>query len=170
MLERLSPERPEVPVPGLPRFTGGVVGYLGYDTVRLIEHLPDAPEDVLGLPDAVWGLYKELVAFDHVRHQVVLIAQAFCDAPEDDARALDDAHAALDALADALRRTPEPPRRRLELGEALPDASAARRTRRRGRGQAAHLRGRHLPDRALAAPSGVPFDGDAFSSTARSGR
>src|SRR5439155_1707286 len=44
---------PAVPVPGLPRFTGGAVGYLGYDLVRTIERLPAPPPDTLGLPDAV---------------------------------------------------------------------------------------------------------------------
>lgn len=120
VLERLAAERPEVHVPGLPRFTGGGVGYLGYDTVRLIEHLPDVPEDTLGLPDAVWGFYQDVVAFDHVRHQVVLIAQAFCDDPADDERAFADAHAALDRLAADLRRAPQPPEA-LVLGEAVPE-------------------------------------------------
>ena len=44
---------PAVAAPGLPRFTGGAVGYLGYDLVRTIEHLPARPPDTLGLPDAV---------------------------------------------------------------------------------------------------------------------
>ena len=43
---------PPVDVPGLPRFTGGAVGYLGYDIVRTIESLPDAPPDDRDLPDA----------------------------------------------------------------------------------------------------------------------
>src|SRR5262245_40931651 len=38
-------------VPGLPRFCGGAVGYTGYDTVRYVEHLPNAPEDDRRLPD-----------------------------------------------------------------------------------------------------------------------
>mgnify|MGYP006425567659 CR=1 FL=1 len=69
----------EVEVPGLPRLTGGAVGYMGYDTVRLIEHLPDAPPDELEIPDAIWAFYDTVVAFDHVRHQVVLIGHAFVD-------------------------------------------------------------------------------------------
>ncbi|MBE2187373.1 MAG: anthranilate synthase component I [Rhodothermales bacterium] len=120
VLERLAAERPEVPVPGLPRFTGGGVGYLGYDTVRLIEHLPDVPPDTLGLPDALWSFYQEVVAFDHVQHQLVLVAQAFCDVPEDDGRAIADAHAALDRLAADLRR-PAPTPAPLVLGEAVPE-------------------------------------------------
>ena len=104
VLRAWADERAELPVPGLPRLTGGLVGYLGYDCVRLVEHLPDAPPDALGLPDAVFGDYRSVVAFDHVRHQLVLVAQAWCDDPATDADALDDAEAALDALAASLRR------------------------------------------------------------------
>jgi anthranilate synthase component 1 len=70
-------------VSGLPRLTSGAVGFVGYDAVRQIEDLPIGPPDLLGLPDGVWGLYDTLVAFDHVRHQVVLIATVFVDAETD---------------------------------------------------------------------------------------
>ncbi len=66
-------------VPGLPRLTSGAVGYAAYDAVRQVETLPPGPPDLLGLPDGVWGFYDTLVAFDHVRHQLVLIATAFVD-------------------------------------------------------------------------------------------
>jgi anthranilate synthase component 1 len=94
----------------LPRLTGGAVGFSGYDTVRLIEHLPAPPPDDLDLPTAVWGLYDHLVAFDHVRRQVVLMANAFVDAGTDPAEAYQKAQGQLDALADALRAPlPQPP-------------------------------------------------------------
>ncbi len=69
----------EVRVSGLPRFTCGAVGYLGYDAVRLIEHLPNQPKDDLGLPDAIWCFYHTIAAFDHVKHQLVLMSAAFVD-------------------------------------------------------------------------------------------
>ncbi len=53
-------------VPGLPRFWGGAVGFFGYDTVRLIERLPAAPESDLGLPDAVFMLTGTVVAVDNL--------------------------------------------------------------------------------------------------------
>src|SRR3989449_9022714 len=46
-------ELPAAPVPGLPRFTGGAVGDVGYDLVRSIERLPRPPADTLALPDTV---------------------------------------------------------------------------------------------------------------------
>jgi anthranilate synthase component 1 len=67
----------EVDVPDLPRLRGGAVGYLGYDAVRLVEDLPDPPPDDLGHPDAVWCFYDTVAAFDHVRHQIVLLANVF---------------------------------------------------------------------------------------------
>lgn len=77
----------EVAVPGLPRLTGGAVGYLAYDAVRLVEHLPDMPPDDLHLPDAVWCFYDTVAAFDHVKRQLILIASAFLD-PDSDVEAI----------------------------------------------------------------------------------
>ena len=96
----------EVDVPGLPRMTGGAVGYLGYDAVRLVEHLPDAPPDELGLPDAIWAFYDVVVAFDHVRHQIVLIAQVFVDPKTNLRAAYDAAHRRLQQLEADLVRPP----------------------------------------------------------------
>ncbi|MCS7222183.1 MAG: anthranilate synthase component I [Anaerolineae bacterium] len=61
----------------LPRFTGGAVGYWGYDTVRFIERLPEtAVDDRPDLPDAAFLLADNLVVFDHVRHRLLVIANA----------------------------------------------------------------------------------------------
>jgi anthranilate synthase component 1 len=64
-----------VEIPGLPRFTGGAVGYLTWDAVRLFERIPDrhAPSDA---PLASFSFYRSLVAFDHVGQRLVLIAIA----------------------------------------------------------------------------------------------
>jgi anthranilate synthase component 1 len=99
----------EVEVPDLPRLRGGAVGYLGYDAVRLVEDLPDAPPDDLGVPDAVWCFYDTVVAFDHVRHQIVLLANVFVDADTDLRAAYDEAQTRLSALeADLKRPAPDP--------------------------------------------------------------
>jgi len=55
-----------VAVPGLPRFCGGLVGYLGYDMVRFFETIPDKNTDDLNAPDCVLMLSDTLVIFDHV--------------------------------------------------------------------------------------------------------
>jgi anthranilate synthase component 1 len=61
----------------LPPLHSGVVGYLGYDVVREVEHLPDAPEDDRGWPEAVLSVIGEIAAYDHWTQQVTLIANAF---------------------------------------------------------------------------------------------
>jgi anthranilate synthase component 1 len=57
----------------LPPLHGGLLGYLGYDVVREVEHLPDIPEDDLGHPDAVVAVIGQLAAYDHWRQRVTLI-------------------------------------------------------------------------------------------------
>jgi anthranilate synthase component 1 len=99
----------EVDLPDLPRLRGGAVGYLGYDGVRLVEDLPDAPPDDLGLPDAVWCFYDTVAAFDHVRHQLVLMANVFVDDDTDLRAAYDDAQTRLAGLeSDLTQPTPHP--------------------------------------------------------------
>ena len=65
---------PAVEVPGLPRFTGGAVGFLGYDIVRTIEHLPDAPPDDRELPDAVLMVADTLLVLDNLYNRATVIA------------------------------------------------------------------------------------------------
>jgi anthranilate synthase component 1 len=60
-------------LPDLPPLHGGVIGYLGYDVVREVEHLPHVPPDDLGHADAVMSVIGQLVAYDHWRQRVVLI-------------------------------------------------------------------------------------------------
>ncbi len=62
-------------IPGLPRFTGGAVGYLTWDAARLFERLPDHHGASQGTV-ASFAFYDSLVAFDHVRQRLVLIALA----------------------------------------------------------------------------------------------
>lgn len=112
VIQRLLDRYEEVKVPGLPRFTCGAVGYLGYDTVRLVEHLPSPPQDDLDVPDAVWCFYHTIAGFDHVQHQLVLVSSAFVT-PETDPKAVYAlAQARLDHLEAELARpsfrSPEP--------------------------------------------------------------
>ena len=63
-------------LPGLPRFNGGAVGYLGYDVVRFFENLPQTADAVLDIPDAIYLLADTLVVFDHARHRLIILANA----------------------------------------------------------------------------------------------
>ncbi len=60
----------------LPPFIGGAVGFAGYDTVRYVEHLPNAPLDDRELPDLSFGLFDSLVVFDNIRKTVHVLALA----------------------------------------------------------------------------------------------
>jgi anthranilate synthase component 1 len=63
-----------VKLPNLPPFTGGAVGYFGYDMVRTIEDIPKRAVDDLGVDDAVLMFYKTVLAFDRLRHQIHIIS------------------------------------------------------------------------------------------------
>ncbi len=99
-------------IPELPPFHGGVVGYLGYDVVREVEHLPSIPTDDRGLPDAVLSLTGHVTAFDHFRQRLSLIENVFLSAgpgggantEADIDAAYDRAVARLDDLVDELAR------------------------------------------------------------------
>jgi len=71
----LQQHRPAT-VPGLPPFTAGAVGFCSYDIVRQLEKIGDDTEDDLHLPDCVLMFYDRLLAFDHLRHQIHIIAAA----------------------------------------------------------------------------------------------
>ncbi len=58
---------------GLPPFTAGAVGYLAYDAVRQIERLPTLAKDELHVPDACLLFFDEVLAFDHVRKEIMLV-------------------------------------------------------------------------------------------------
>ena len=69
-------------LPELPPFAGGAVGFFGYDLVRTVEPLGDPNPDALGLPDMALMLSDALVAFDHLKHTVTILAHVYADDPE----------------------------------------------------------------------------------------
>jgi len=75
-LSRLLAENQSVDAPGLPPFTGGLVGYAGYDIVRHFEPLPACPPDALGVPELYFMLFDTLVIFDHVFKTVAVVSHA----------------------------------------------------------------------------------------------
>ncbi len=75
-LRELMQEFQPVTVPGLPRFVGGAVGYLGYDIVRTFEDLPARRKDSVGLPDFAFVLTDTLLIFDNVAQKIKVVASA----------------------------------------------------------------------------------------------
>jgi len=91
-----------VEVPGLPRFVGGAVGVMAYDLVRFFERLPSTARDDLGLPLCHFLFTDTLVAFDHVKHRLLVIALAHVDGDPDTAYA--DAVQRIEAIIDRLQQ------------------------------------------------------------------
>ena len=88
------------PRPDLPPLHTGLVGYLGYDAVRYVEHLPNRPPDDRDLPELVFQAVGSLAAVDRFRQTITLIRNVIVG--DDPAAAYDDAVAALDAAVAAL--------------------------------------------------------------------
>ena len=76
VLEEMIAEYRAPNLPGLPRFCGGAVGYAGYDTVRYVERLPNAPPDDRQIPDLSFGFFDRMVIFDHVAKTIAVVANA----------------------------------------------------------------------------------------------
>lgn len=76
VLDRLLREHKHAHVPGLPPFTAGAVGFFSHDAVRQLERLPNLAKDDLQVPDCVLMFFDRLLAFDHVRHEIYIIATA----------------------------------------------------------------------------------------------
>lgn len=72
-----------VKIPNMPPFTGGAVGYFGYDMVRTIEDIPNTGRDDLGVDDAIMMFFKTVLAFDHLRHQIHIISNILVDESPD---------------------------------------------------------------------------------------
>ncbi|MGB8580485.1 MAG: anthranilate synthase component I, partial [Candidatus Sulfotelmatobacter sp.] len=73
--ELLGEHRPAA-IPGLPPFTTGAVGYFSYDVVRQLENIGEHAKDDLSLPDCELMFFDRLLAFDHLRHQIHIVATA----------------------------------------------------------------------------------------------
>ena len=73
--ELLRKQRPPTS-PGLPPFTAGAVGYFAYDIIRQMERIGDRAKNDLCLPDCVLMFFDRVLAFDHLRHQIHIVAMA----------------------------------------------------------------------------------------------
>src|SRR5262249_33494585 len=91
-----------VATPGLPRFWGGAVGWIGYDVVRAFQDLRARKPDDLGLPDVCMVLTDTVVIFDNLRQTVKLVAAAFVPRPDRADDAYEAALARIDAMAHRL--------------------------------------------------------------------
>jgi anthranilate synthase component I len=140
-----------------PPFTGGAVGYVGYDAVRRLERLPSKNPDPVGLPDAWLGLFEEVIAFDHVKHRLLFLARA----PRGDEAAARERLAGFadDLLAASPPVTPPRPAPALSWSESLPREAFV------GAVEAAkeHIRAGDIFQVVLSRRWSAPFAGDPFA-------
>ncbi|MFC1983457.1 anthranilate synthase component I [Chloroflexota bacterium] len=68
-----------VPVSGLPRFCGGAVGYLAYETITRFEELPSPDHDPLGVPESLFMFVNTMLVFDHVTHKIKVLSHVHLD-------------------------------------------------------------------------------------------
>ncbi len=105
VVERVMARYRPVTLPGLPRFTGGAIGYLGYEFIHDIEPVvPRPPTDELGTPTLYFLIADELLVFDRVAQTITVLVNAFLDgsvSPED---AYDDAIGEVERLVSLLEQ------------------------------------------------------------------
>ena len=111
-LEALLDSHSSPDIEDLPPLHGGIVGYLGYDVIREVEHLPDAPPNDHGMPDAVMSIIGSLAAFDHWRQRIYLIESVVtrdeAGHPLSEAELLAARDAAIDAVKTSAQRLAAP--------------------------------------------------------------
>ena len=93
-----------VPVKGLPRFCGGLVGYIGYDMVRFFEDLPDKNPDKLNAPDSVFVLTDTIIIFDHIEHKIKVVSNAHVENKNSAQAAYKKAIAKIDKIMASLQK------------------------------------------------------------------
>ena len=92
-----------VDVKGLPRFCGGLVGYMGYDMVRFIEEIPDENPEDFDIPDVQLVLTDTILIFDHVDHKIKIVSNSLVE-KDDPAEAYDKACAKINKIMEKLKR------------------------------------------------------------------
>jgi len=91
--EYAAPKLPEIP-----SFTGGLVGYLGYETIMWIENIPTHELDDLNIPDAIFMLFEDLLAFDHLKNEAIVVSNVNIDPGMDQKLAYDRAMKRIDMI------------------------------------------------------------------------
>jgi anthranilate synthase component 1 len=97
-----------VDVDGLPGFSGGLVGYMGYDMVRFIEDIPDKNPEDIDMPDMQMALTDTMLIFDHVDHKIKVVSNAVISASAGDVGAAGKAYDKACRKVDKLNPYAEP--------------------------------------------------------------
>jgi len=116
-----------VSLPGLPRFYGGLVGYLSYDTVRFIEDLPTLKPDVVGMPDAAFMMPDQVIIYDNLTQTIKVVSNIYVPEYINHAAAYDQAVTQIDETLKLLNGpTPSPKPRKGPQKELMLEANMER--------------------------------------------
>lgn len=91
-----------VHIPGMPRLTGGAIGYMSYDIVRQFEVIPDTTLNDVAVPEAMFMLFDRVVIFDHVKPRLIILVNASNSG--DPQTAYDDASRRIDELIERIQQ------------------------------------------------------------------
>ena len=89
-------------IQGIPSFTGGLVGYLGYETISWVEDVPIHKSSAIHEPDSIFMLFEDMIAFDHLKGSALVIANVNIDKEIDLKKQFDSAHRRIDSLGEKL--------------------------------------------------------------------
>jgi anthranilate synthase component 1 len=92
-----------VDVPGAPKFSGGAIGYIGYDAIRHIEKLPEMTEDDLNMPDIFLVITDTLLVFDNMDHKMTIVSNAFIEEGVSPDAAYKEATEKIDSIVERLK-------------------------------------------------------------------
>ncbi|HIN19983.1 MAG TPA: anthranilate synthase component I, partial [Candidatus Marinimicrobia bacterium] len=86
----------------IPHFTGGLVGFMGYESITWVEDIPIYKQDELQCPDALFMLFHDLIAFDHLQNQIILFSNVQIENDMDLEQAYADANLRIDEMGEDL--------------------------------------------------------------------
>lgn len=109
-----------VEVPGLPRFSGGAVGYLGYDVVRFVEQLPDSNKREIDTWDTSFLLTEKLLVFDNVAQKIIVVCNVHLADNEKPSTAYERGKVEVDRLIERLRQPLQLPQQQQDVGDGFP--------------------------------------------------
>jgi len=108
VVERLMKKYHSVSLPGLPRFTGGAIGFIGYEFIHDVEPtVPRPKKDELGTPTMVFLIADQLLIFDRVTQTIIVLVNAFLDDAANPAEAYENAVAEVERLVSLLEQPSE---------------------------------------------------------------
>jgi anthranilate synthase component 1 len=165
-LKKLTEEFTPVSDPALPPFAGGAVGYIGYDTVRQLESLPETNPDDLAVPDMLFMFTDTIVAFDNVSHKLTVMHNVQARSGDNLDLLYDQAAGVLrQILADLRRPLPEALRQNGQVGEEKqPGSNFERRDFLEAvKSCKDHIRRGDIIQAVLSQRLDTTFEGDAFS-------